>query len=134
MSAFNASGGIPLGPTGLPDLRDLMALVISVLVGGLVLMSRSSVDGEMSGEAGGAGLLSVSLKCLAHLAVCSSSPKMVFRFLSLTGRLGLLVFTESVRVISYSLFIFLWPAVVSASSVSSSMNFLLSFLTLFFTC
>ena len=90
MSAFRAPGGIPSGPAALPDLRDLIALVISVLLGGLVLISRSWVGGGMSGWAGGAGWLSVSLKCSAHLALCSSSPGMVFPFLSLTGRLGLL--------------------------------------------
>ena len=46
---------------------------------------------------------------------------MAFPFLSLTGQLGLLVFPESVLVISYILFVFLWPAALSASSVSSSM-------------
>ena len=69
MSAFSASGGIPSGPAALPDLRCLMALVISVLVGGLALMFRSSVGGGMSGGADGAGLLSVSLKCSAHPAL-----------------------------------------------------------------
>ena len=51
---------------------------------------------------------------------------MAFPFLSLTGRLGLLLFPESVLVISYSLFMLRWPAAVSASAVSSSMKFLLS--------
>ena len=92
MSAFNASGGIPSGPAAFPDFRDLMALAISFLVGGLVLMSRSSVGGGMIGGTGGAGLLSVSLKCSAHLALCSSSLVMAFPFLSLTGRLGWLFF------------------------------------------
>ena len=78
MSAFRASGGILSGPAALPDLRDLMALAISVLLGGLMLISRSWVGGGMSGGAGGAGRLSVSLKCSAHLALCSSSPGMVF--------------------------------------------------------
>lgn len=38
MSVFSASGGIPSGPVVLPDLRDLMALVILILDGRLVLM------------------------------------------------------------------------------------------------
>ena len=79
MSAFRASGGIPSGPAALPDLRDLIALVISVLLGGLILISRSWVGGGMSGGARGAGRLSVSLKCSAHLALCSSSPGWCFR-------------------------------------------------------
>ena len=102
MSAFRASGGISSGPAALPDLRDLIALAISVLLGGLVLISRSWLGGGMSGGARGAGRLSVSLKCSAHLALCSSSPGMVFPSLSLTGRLGLLFFPDSALVISYT--------------------------------
>ena len=60
MSTFRASGGMPSGPAALPDLRDLIALAISVLVGGLVLISSSWVAGGMSGGTGGGGLLSVS--------------------------------------------------------------------------
>ena len=135
MSAFRASGGIPSGPAALPDLRDLIALAISVLLGGLLLISRSWVGCGMSGGARGAGRLSVSLKCSAHLALCSSSPGMVFPSLSLTGRLGLgFFYPDSALVISYSLFVFRSPAAVSASLVSSSMWLLLSFLALFFTC
>ena len=133
MSVFRASGGIPSGPAALPDLRDLMSLAISVLLGGLMLISRSWVGGGMSGGVGGAGRLSVSLKCSAHLALCSSLPGMEFPSLSLTGRLALF-FPDSALVISYSFFMFLWPAAVSASLVSSSVQFLLSFLALLSTC
>ena len=73
MSALSASGGIPSGPAALPDLSDFMALVISALLGGLVLMSNRWVGGGMSGGMEGAGLLRVSLKCSAHLALSSSS-------------------------------------------------------------
>ncbi|RUS79211.1 hypothetical protein EGW08_013040 [Elysia chlorotica] len=52
-----ASGGMPSGPAAFPDLRNFMAFAISALLGGLVLMSRSSVGGGVSGGAGGAGLL-----------------------------------------------------------------------------
>jgi hypothetical protein len=37
MLAFSASGGIPSEPAALLDLRDLMALVMSVLLGALVV-------------------------------------------------------------------------------------------------
>ena len=94
MSDFNALGGMPSGPATFPDFRDLMAFVTSALVGGFVLISRSSVGGGMSGRTDGAGLLSVSWKCSAHLARCSSSPEMIFLFLSFTGRLGLFFFPE----------------------------------------
>ena len=40
-----ASGGIPSGPAVLPDLRDLMALEISVFDGGAILMSRACLGG-----------------------------------------------------------------------------------------
>ena len=69
MSAFSASCSIPSGPAAFPDLWCLIVLVISVLVGELVLMSRSSVGGGMSGGTDGAGLLSVSLKCSAYRAL-----------------------------------------------------------------
>ena len=96
MSALRASGVMLSGPAAFPDFSDLMALAISALLGGLVLTSRSSDGGGMSG---GAGLFSISLNCSAYLALCSSSPDMVFPFSSLTGRLGLLFFPERVLVI-----------------------------------
>ena len=59
MSTFKASGGMTSGPAVFPDFGDLMALAILAWLGGLVLTSRSSDGGGMSGGAGGAGLLSV---------------------------------------------------------------------------
>ena len=38
-SAFSASGGMSSGPAALPDFKDLMALLTSELVGGLVFTS-----------------------------------------------------------------------------------------------
>ena len=84
-----ASGGMPSGPAAFPDFSDLMALAISALLGGLVLMSRSSDGGWMSG---GAGLLSVP-------PILLSAPHIVFPFSSLTGQLGLLFFPKRVLVI-----------------------------------
>ena len=86
--------------TAFPDFSDLMALAIPASRGGSVLTSRSSDGGGMSGGAGGAGLLSVSLTCSAHLALCSSSPDRMFPFSTLTGRLVFLFFPERVLVIS----------------------------------
>ena len=91
MSAFRASGGIPSGPAALPDLRDLIALAISVLLGGLILIPRSWVGGGMSGGVVGAGRLSVSLKCSAHLALCSS-PGDGVSVLVLGGMAGVVIF------------------------------------------
>ena len=92
MPAFRALGGMPSGPAALPDFSDFMTLMISYLVGGLVLIARSSVDGGISNGTDGASLLSVLLKCSAHLVLWSSSLEMVLPFLSLTGRLGLMFF------------------------------------------
>ena len=39
MSTFRASGRMPSRPAAFPDFSDLMALVISVLLGGLLLAS-----------------------------------------------------------------------------------------------
>jgi hypothetical protein len=49
---------------------------------------------------------------------------MVSPVLSFTGLVGLLFFLESVLVILFSLFMFCWPAAVSASSVRSWMYLL----------
>ena len=95
MSAFRASGEIPSGPANFLDLRDLMALKISVLLEKLVLMSRSLLVGEMTGGTDGAGRLSVSLKYSAHRALCCFSPKTMFPFLSFIGRFGLLFLLKS---------------------------------------
>ena len=100
MWTFTASGGMPSGPAAFPDFSDLMALAISASLGGSVLTSRSSDGGGMSGGAGGAGLLSVSLTCSAHLDLCSSPPDRMFPYSSLAGRLGLLFFSDRVLVIS----------------------------------
>ena len=84
-SALRASSGMPSCLAVLPDLRYLMAFMVSCFVGGLVLTSSSSVAGGMSGGAGGGGLFRISLKCSVHLTLCSSSPVMVSPLLSLTG-------------------------------------------------
>ena len=56
MSTCSASGGMLSGPAALSGLNNLMALVIPVLVGRLVLMSRNLVGSEMSAEMDVAGL------------------------------------------------------------------------------
>ena len=48
-SAFSASGGMPSGLAALPNFKDLMALLTSALVGGLVFTSSWFVAGGMSG-------------------------------------------------------------------------------------
>ena len=134
MSAFRASGGILFGPATFPDLRDLIALTISVLLGRLVLMSKNFLGGGMTGETDGADRLSVFLEYSAHRALCRSLPRMMFPSLPFTSRLGLLFLLKSVLVISYRRFMFRWPAVLLASAASSSMYVLLSCLAFRFTC
>ena len=48
-SAFSASGGMPSGPAALPDFKDLIALLTSALVGGLMLTASWFAAGGMSG-------------------------------------------------------------------------------------
>ena len=48
-SALRASSGMPSSPAVLPDLRDLMAFMVSCFVGGLVLTFSSCVAGGLSG-------------------------------------------------------------------------------------
>ena len=85
-----------------------------------MLISSCCSGGGMSAGTDGGGRLSVSMKCSAHLFLWSPSLVMVLPSLSFTGRLGFLVFPESTLVISYSLFIFLWPDAVSALLVMFS--------------
>ena len=133
-SAFSATGGMPPGPAALPDFKDLMVLLTSALVGGLVFTSSWFPAGGMSGGTWGGGLLRISWKCSAHLALSLASSVMVSPFLSFTGLERALFFPDSVVVISYSLFMSLLPAAVSAYSVRSCMKPLLSALVLFLTC
>ena len=98
--------------------RNLVALTISVLLGKLMLMSRSLLG---SGMTDGSVCLSVSLKCFAYRALYFSSPRMMFSSLSFTGRLRLLFLPESVLVVPYRRFLLRWPAGLSASAVNSSM-------------
>ena len=81
---------MPSGPAAFPDLRDLMAFMVSSFIGGLMLTSNSSSVGSMSDETGSGGLLRVSLKNYVHLALTSSFLEIVSPFLSLTARMGLL--------------------------------------------
>ena len=85
MLAFRASGGLPSEPATFSDLRDLIALTISVLLRRLVLMSRSLLGGGMTD---GAGRLSVFLKYSAHRVLCCSAPRMMFPSLSFKANLG----------------------------------------------
>ena len=103
------------------------ACLISSLVGVLQLIRRSSSAGCMSGWFCGLGLLSSSPKCSAHLLFvysCQDSPIFISDFLN---------FPANFFVVSYSCFMFLLAAALSASSASPSTKSRLSVLTLFLT-
>ena len=87
-SAFIASGRMLSGPAALPDFKDLMALLASALVGGLVFTFSWFAPGGMSGGTWGGGLSRISWKCSAHLAPSLASSVMVSLFLSFTGLEG----------------------------------------------
>ncbi|VDP65028.1 unnamed protein product [Schistosoma curassoni] len=77
------------GPTPLPLLICLMAMLISSIVGGPTLIGRSLGVASMLGGFSGAGRFKSSLKCSIHLFCCSSvlvitSPSLLF-----SGRSGL---------------------------------------------
>ena len=73
-----------------------MALLTSALVSRLALTSSWFAAGEMKGGTCGGGLLRISWKCSAHLALFLASPAMVWLFLSFTGLQGALFFPDSV--------------------------------------
>lgn len=87
-------------------VSDLRALVNFYVVGRSVLIPGNLVGGLMSRRTGNADLFSVTLKCSAHIALCSASSAMEFPSSSSTEQLGLTVFPESVRIISYCLHVF----------------------------
>ena len=133
MSAFRASGGIPFGPA---DLRDLMALAISVLLGGLILISRSWVGGGMSGGAGGGGGGSVECFLEVFCPPCS------LFFLTWDG-VSVLVLDEAAGVVVFSPTVPWLSRTVSSCFVgllrlprwsAPQCGFFLSFLALLFTC
>ncbi|VDP29625.1 unnamed protein product [Schistosoma margrebowiei] len=71
-SALSASAGMLCGPTALPLLICLMAMLISSIVSGPTSIGRSVGAASMLGGFSGAGRFMSSLKCSAHL-FCGSS-------------------------------------------------------------
>ena len=85
-SAFRKSG-----PGALLFLRDLMALMISSFVGGVVATSRSFSASWISGSVSGAGRFRTSLKCSVHLASCAVSDVSSWPSLFLIGAVVILL-------------------------------------------
>ena len=77
----------------------------------MLTFSRGAPVSLMPGITKERGLLKMSWKCSAHLALCSFSVEMVLPSLVLTA----LLFPDIVLVISYNLFMFGCPAALSAS-------------------
>ena len=66
ISAFSAAGCMLSGPAALPDFSDLMALVISILVGGSVMMAMSLAYGDTGSQDSSA--------CIASCVISSTTP------------------------------------------------------------
>ena len=86
-SALNSSAFRLSWPGAFPFLRELMAWIISLLVGTSVLMSRSVVASWMFGTTVGGGLFKSSLKCSVQRRCCSPSDVNKIPFLSFTSTL-----------------------------------------------
>ncbi|CAH8618905.1 unnamed protein product [Schistosoma haematobium] len=133
-SAFSASAGMLSGPSALPLLIYLMAMLISSIVGGPTSIGRSVGAASMLGGFSGAGRFKSSLKCSTHLFRCSSMLMITLPSLLFTGLSGLRRFPESFFVVSYSCFMFPYLAAFSAVVAKSSTNLRLSVLMLLSTC
>ncbi|CAH8447226.1 unnamed protein product [Schistosoma intercalatum] len=133
-SAFNASAGMWSGPSALPLLICLMAMLISSIVGGPTLIGRSVGAASMLGGFSGAGRFKSSLKCYTHLFCCSSMLVITSPSLLFTGRSGLRRFPESFFVVSYNCLMFPSLEAFSAAVAKSSTYLRLSVLMLLFTC
>ncbi|VDO64265.1 unnamed protein product [Schistosoma margrebowiei] len=133
-SAFSASAGMLSSPAALPLLICLMAMLISSIVGGPILIGRSVGAASMLGGFSGAGRFKSSLKCSTHLFCCSSMLVITSPSLLFTGRSGLRRFPESFFVVSYSCLMFPSLAAFSAVVAKSSTYLRLSVLTHLFTC
>ncbi|VDP51298.1 unnamed protein product [Schistosoma curassoni] len=86
-SAFSASAGMLSDPAALPLLIFLMAMLISLIVGGPTLSGWSVGVASMLGVFSEAGRFKCSLKCSTHLFRCSSIlvitlPSLLFTILS----------------------------------------------------
>ena len=88
----------------------------------MLTFSRGPSVSLMSGITEGGGLLSMSWKCSAHLALCSDSVEMVLPSLFLTALVSLLLFPDIILVMSYTLFMFRCPAAFSASVARALKN------------
>ncbi|VDO69327.1 unnamed protein product [Schistosoma curassoni] len=88
-SGFSASAGMLSGPSALPVLVYMMAMMISSIVSGPTLIGRSVGAASILGGFSGAGRFKSSLKCSIHLFHCSSVLVITLPSLLFTGRSGL---------------------------------------------
>ena len=71
---------IASGPAALPDFKDLMTLLTSALVGGLMFTSSWFAAGGMSSGTWGRGLLRISWKCCLFGFICDGLAVLVFHW------------------------------------------------------
>ncbi|VDP46659.1 unnamed protein product [Schistosoma mattheei] len=121
------------GPAALPLLICLMAMLISLNVGGPTSIGRSVGAASMLGGFSGAGRFKSSLKCSTHLFRCSSMLVITSPTLLFTGRPGLRKFPADFFVVSYNCLMFPSIAAFSAVIARSSTYLRLSVLMLLFT-
>ena len=72
-------------PVDFPFFSSVIAVNISCLFGRLISISKSLIASVFIASSSGAGILSTSLKCSAHLAFCSSYVVNSLPFLSFIG-------------------------------------------------
>ena len=101
-SALNSSAFRLSWPGAFPFFRELMAWMISLLVGTSVLMSRSVAASWMFGTTVGGGLFKSSLKCSFQRRCCSPSDVNKIPFLSFTSTLVIWHLPVMILVILYT--------------------------------
>ena len=91
MSAVSSGSALKISalrlscPGDFPSFSSVIAVNISCLFGRLISISKSLIASVIIASSSGAGILSTSLKCSAHLAFCSSYVVNSLPFLSVIG-------------------------------------------------
>lgn len=122
-AALNSSAFRLSWPGAFPFYRELMAWMISLLVGTSVLMSRSVAASQMFGITVGGGLFKSSLKCSVHRRCCSPSDVNRIPFISLTSTLVVWHLLVIILMIFYTVACSLRAAASSAWDSRFSMYF-----------
>ena len=132
-SALNSSAFRLSWPGAFPFFRELMAWIISLLVGTSLLMSRSVAASWMFGTTVSGGLFKSSLKCSVQRRCYSPSDVNKIPFLSFTSTLVVWHLPVVILVTLYTVPCSLHAAASSAWDARFSMYFRLSALVRRFT-